>query len=86
MPVDDNAGKPKRKAMFLSPEALDHLAITSARRRTEREAMEEALALLAERDARVDAMDDFIEWATAEWGEPTATERRQAAEILANRQ
>ena len=36
--------KPKRKAMFLGPEALQNLAATSSRRRTEREAMEEALA------------------------------------------
>jgi hypothetical protein len=85
MPVEPDAGKPKRKAMFLSPEALDNLATTSARRRTEREAMEEALALLAERDARHDALDEFIEWATTEWGAPTPAERAEAARILAQR-
>lgn len=66
--------KPKRKAMFLGPRALDDLAATSARRRTEREAVEEGLALLAERDRQSDAMADFVEWARHEWGEPTADE------------
>lgn len=74
--------KPKRKAMFLSPEALRDLAATSAIRRTEREAMEEALALLAERDAQQSAMADFITWAKTEWGEPTEAERASAAAIL----
>lgn len=77
--------KPKRKAMFLGPEALEHLATTSARRRTERAAMEEALALLAARDTQLDAMTEFVEWATAEWGEPSPAERARAAEILAQR-
>lgn len=84
MPTD-LPDKPKRKAMFLGPEALRDLAATSARRRTEREAMEEALALLAARDAQFDAMTEFVEWAKAEWGEPSAAERAQAAEILARR-
>ena len=75
--------RPKRKAMFLGPEALEHLAATSSRRRTEREAMEEALALLAARDAQLDAMTDFVSWAKAEWGEPSPAERAKAAEILA---
>lgn len=77
--------KPKRKAMFLSPEALGHLKTTAARRRTEREAMEEALKLLAARDAQVDAMQDFVEWAAAEWGEPSPAEQQQADEIWTNR-
>lgn len=77
--------KPKRKAMFLGPTALRHLAATAARRRTEREAVEEALALLAERDAQRDAMQEFIDWATAQWGPPTAAERRRAEEIWSNR-
>lgn len=77
--------RPKRKAMFLGPQALRDLAVTAARRRTEREAVEEALALLAQRDAQLDAMDDFIDWATAEWGEPTQDERRRAEEIWDNR-
>ena len=74
--------KPKRKAMFLGPSALRDLAATSSRRRTEREAMEEALALLAERDAQFDAMADFVEWAKAEWGEPSPQAHARAAEIL----
>jgi hypothetical protein len=74
--------KPKRKAMFLGPEALRNLANTSARRRTEREAMEEALQLLAERDAQLDAMADFVEWAKSEWGEPSPEAHARAAEIL----
>jgi hypothetical protein len=79
------AGKPKRKAMFLSPEALRNLAATASRRRTEREAMEEALELLATRDAQRDAMRGFIEWATAEWGTPTEAESARADEIWSNR-
>ncbi len=75
------AGKPVRKSMFLGPEALQNLKTTSARRRTEREAMEEALQLLAEHDARMDAMDEFIEWATEEWGEPSAEAKARADEI-----
>ena len=83
MPTASSADqKPKRKAMFLGPEALDDLARTSARRRTEREAMEEALALLAERDAQLDAMRDFVDWAEAEWGYPTDDDHRRADEIL----
>lgn len=77
--------KPKRKAMFLGPEALRNLKSTSARRRTEREAVEEGLRLLAERDTQVDAMHEFIEWATAEWGEPTVDEKARAEEIWSNR-
>ncbi len=77
--------KPKRKAMFLSPGALRNLAATAARRRTEREAMEEALEVLAARDAQRDAMQEFIDWATAEWGTPTKAERTRADEIWSNR-
>ena len=71
--------------MFLGPDALRDLAATASRRRTEREAVEEALALLVARDARLDAMDEFIEWATEAWGEPTAEERERAAEIWEGR-
>ena len=74
--------KPKRKAMFLGPSALRDLAATSSRRHTEREAMEEALALLAERDAQFDAMADFVAWAKAEWGEPSPEAHARAAEII----
>ncbi len=77
--------KPKRKAMFLGPQALRDLKSTAARRRTEREAVEEGLRLLAERDAQLDAMNEFIEWATAEWGEPTEAEAARAEEIWSNR-
>jgi len=78
--------KPKRKAMFLGPDALRDLAATSSRRRTEREAMEEALALLAERDAQLDAMADFVAWAKAEWGEPSPEAHARAAKILESAQ
>ena len=71
-------GRPKRKTMFLGVEALADLATTAARRRTEREAVEDGLRLLAEHDRRVDAMDEFIEWARTEWGEPTAAEKTRA--------
>jgi len=77
--------KPKRKAMFLSSSALRDLAATSSRRRTEREAVEEALALLAARDAQRDAMDDFIAWATEEWGNPTDADRARADAIWSER-
>lgn len=77
--------KPKRKSMFLGPEALRDLEVTAARRRTEREAVEEGLHLLAKRDAQLDAMDDFIVWAIAEWGEPTEAEVARAEEIWSNR-
>lgn len=76
--------KPKRKAMFLGPQALLNLRITAARRRTEREAVEEALQLLAERDAQIDAMQEFVDWATAEWGEPTDDEHERADKIWSN--
>ncbi len=77
--------KPRRKAMFLGPEALRDLRSTAARRRTEREAVEEGLRLLATRDAQLDAMNDFVEWAIAEWGEPTEAEAARAEEIWSNR-
>ncbi len=71
--------------MFLSPEALGNLKTTASRRRTEREAMEEALELLAARDAQMDSMQEFIDWASAEWGEPTSEEKQRADEIWSNR-
>jgi len=82
---EDVRERPKRKAMFLSPNALRHLKVTASRRRTEREAMEDALELLAARDAQLDSMQEFIDWATTEWGEPTNDEKRRADEIWANR-
>ncbi len=72
---------PKRKSMFLGPEALRNLSATSARRRTEREAMEEALKLLAQRDTQLDAMADFVDWAIAEWGHPTREDHEAADKI-----
>ncbi len=81
MPVDDVA-KPKRKAMFLSPQALSDLAELSATRRTEREAVEEALALLVERERQNTGLDEFIAWAKNEWGEATPEEEERAAKIL----
>ena len=77
--------RPRRKSMFLGPDALRDLRSTAARRRTEREAVEEGLRLLAARDAQLDAMNDFVEWAIAEWGEPTEAEAARAAEIWSNR-
>lgn len=79
------AGKPKRKSMFLSPTALEHLTVTSARRRTEREAVEEALELLAARDAQRDALQAFVDWANQEWGPPTEAEHVQAEVIWSSR-
>lgn len=84
--ADEIPDKPKRKAMFLSPAALRNLAATASRRRTEREAVEEALQLLAERDAQRAALDDFIDWATNEWGSPTPEEQAKADEIWAGQQ
>ena len=80
--VDD---KPKRKAMFLGPKALRNLRVTAARRRTEREAVEEALELLARQDARLDAMAAFVDYAAVAWGEPSDEERRRAEEIWSRR-
>ena len=77
--------KPRRKSMFLGPNALRNLAATAARRRTEREAVEDALELLAARDTQQDAMQEFIDWATAEWGPPTEAERARADEIWSAR-
>lgn len=77
--------KPRRKSMFLGPKALRNLAVTASRRRTEREAVEDALELLAARDAQRDAMQEFIEWANAEWGSPTEAERARADEIWSAR-
>ena len=34
---------------------------------------------------RFDAMTEFIEWATAEWGIPTEAEMARAEEIWSNR-
>lgn len=48
---------------------------------TERGEEKEELGLLAEHDARMEAMDEFIEWALAEWGEPSEEEKRRADEI-----
>ena len=47
--------------------------------------MEGALELLAERDAQLDATDDFVRWAEVEWGEPTDEQKSRAAQIWANR-
>jgi hypothetical protein len=47
--------------------------------------MEEALELLAVRDAQRDAMQEFIDWATAEWGRPSEAERARADEIWSAR-
>ena len=74
--------KPKRKAMFLSPAALRNLSAAASRRRTEREAVEEALDLLVARDAQRDAMADFVAWAATTWGPPTDEEQARADEIL----
>lgn len=77
--------KPKRKAMFLGPVALRNLQLAASRRRTEREAVEEALALLVERDAQMDAMADFVDAAVAEWGSPTDEQRATADKIWSSR-
>ena len=76
--------RPRRKSMFLGPDALDDLKATASRRRTEREAVEEALRLLAQRDAQMDAMAEFVEWAINEWGGPTREDRDRAEEVWAN--
>ncbi len=34
---------------------------------------------------RLDAMQEFIDWAKAEWGPPTPEEWERAAEIWSNR-
>lgn len=75
--------QPKRKAMFLGPEALHNLARTSARRRTERQAVEEGLELLAQRDAQLDALAEFVDWAHANWGPPSHEDRAQADQLWA---
>ena len=83
--MPDISDRPKRKSMFLSPDALANLETTASRRHTERAAMEEALALLAEHDARMDALADFVEWATNEWGVPSPDDKARADEIWSNR-
>lgn len=77
-------GKPQRKSVSLSPQALRDLRATTARRSNEREAIEEALRLLAEKDTQRDAMDEFVECALAEWGEPSEAEKARAEEILSS--
>ena len=47
--------------------------------------MEEALSLLAERDAKHDALEDFVKWAKSEWGDPTTEERKAADALWAHR-
>ncbi len=75
-------GRPKRKSVFLSPQALHHLKVTASRRGTERRAVEEALALLVEHDERAIAMQEFLDWAADNWGEPDDEARARAAEIM----
>lgn len=70
--------------MFLGPEALQHLEAATQKGRTQREAVEEGLGLLAEQDSREAAMQEFIAWATNEWGEPTDADRRRAEKLLAD--
>ena len=82
--TDVDLGKPQRKSVLLSPEAQRDLRSTAARRSTEREAIEEGLRLLAKQDAQQDAMDEFVERALAEWGEPSEAEKARAEEILTN--
>lgn len=36
---------------------------------------------MATQNERLDAMREFIEWARAEWGEPTEEEKARAREI-----
>ena len=36
---------------------------------------------MATQNERLDAMREFIEWAKAEWGEPTEEEKARAREI-----
>ena len=55
------------------------------REKPKREAVEDALELLAARDTQHDAMHNFIDWATTEWGEPTNEEKQRADEIWSNR-
>ncbi|MEZ5407801.1 MAG: hypothetical protein R2761_07240 [Acidimicrobiales bacterium] len=50
----------------------------------EREAVEEALALLTARDAQRDSMQAFVDWAVAQWGPPSADEQAMADEIWAD--
>ena len=74
----------KKKSMFLGPKALQNLETATQGGRTQREAVEQGLELLAKQDAREAALQEFINWATTEWGEPTNAERRQAEKILAD--
>ena len=40
---------------------------------------------MATQNERLDAMREFIEWAEAEWGEPTEEEKARAREIWQQR-
>ena len=83
--MSDISDRPMRKSMFLSQTALKHLEATASRRHTERAAMEEALELLAQRDAQMDALAEFVQWATDAWGGPSLDDAATADEIWASR-
>ena len=74
-----------RKSTLLGVDALADLeAASSDRGRTQREAIELGLAMLVERDKRLDAMQEFINWSIAEFGEPSPEDHAWAQRVVAN--
>lgn len=71
-----------RKSVLLGPGAIDDLELTAGRRGTQRAAIEEGLALLAERDRQLDAMGEFVDWAVEQYGRPSEDDYAWADKVL----
>ena len=78
--------KAVRKSTLLGVNAVANLQAASIERgRTQREAIELGLAMLVKHDQHLDAMQEFIEWSTTEFGEPTTEDYAWAQRVVANR-
>ena len=44
-----------------------------------------SINLLAQRDAQLEALNEFVAWAADEWGEPSAEAKARTDEIWSNR-
>lgn len=85
-PDSGTQGKAVRKSTLLSVDAVADLEAASTERgRTQRKAIELGLAMLVKHDQHLDAMQEFIEWSTTEFGEPTAEDHAWAQHVVANR-
>ncbi len=77
--------KAVRKSTLLGMNAIANLEAASTERgRTQRQAIELGLAMLVEHDQHLDAMQEFIEWSTNQFGEPAAEDHAWAQTVVAN--